>query len=74
MNDSLKQGGVGFISAQPIWPKGREKEMNLLAGFRCAFAAPKGGTVKLRVAAATFYRACLNGQFLNYGPARGPQP
>ena len=63
---------VAFRSAKPIWLKDREKEMNLLVGFRAAFDAPADGKAILQVAAATIYRAWINGEFLGAGPARGP--
>jgi alpha-L-rhamnosidase len=63
---------VRFQTARPIWSKGREQEMNLLVGFRAVVQPAAGNTVTLRVAAATIYRAWLNGQFLGCGPARGP--
>lgn len=61
-----------FRSAKPVWPKGRETEMNVLAGFRAAFEATSQDKATLRVAASTIYRAWLNGEFLGCGPARGP--
>ena len=61
-----------FQSARPIWPKDREKEMNLLVGFRAVINRPADGRAVLRGAAATIYRAWLNNEFLGCGPARGP--
>ena len=61
-----------FQAAKPIWPKDREREMNLLVGFRTVIEPAAGEKVVLRVAAATIYRAWINGQFLGCGPARGP--
>lgn len=65
---------VEFRSAKPVWPKGRETEMNLTVGFRAVIEAPADTSPKvaLRVAAATIYRAWLNAEFLGCGPARGP--
>ena len=63
---------VSFQSAQPVWPEGRETEMNLLVGFRAAFESPAGENAIVRVAASTVYRLFLDGQFVGYGPARGP--
>ncbi len=60
-----------FRSAQPIWPKGRETEMNLEAGFRAVVPAQQDKVV-LRIAASSIYRATVNGQFVGHGPARGP--
>ncbi|MCY2988935.1 MAG: hypothetical protein NTY19_13850 [Planctomycetota bacterium] len=61
-----------FRSAQPVWPTGREAELNLLVGFRAVLAAPPLKHAVLRVAASTLYRARVNGEFLGHGPARGP--
>ena len=63
---------IAFRSAKPIWPSGREKEMNLFVGFRAIFDAPSGQHVQLRVAGSTLYRIYLNGEFFASGPARGP--
>lgn len=62
----------GFLSAKPVWPAGRETEMNLFVGFRVAFEAPAGARAVFRVTASSLYRAWLNGEFLGHGPARGP--
>ena len=64
---------IAFRSARPIWPEGREKEMNLWVGFRAVFQAPAGKHVYLRMAGCTFYRVYLNGKFHGWGPARGPK-
>jgi alpha-L-rhamnosidase len=61
-----------FVSARPVWPAGREKEKNLFVGFRAVFRTNTAGSVILRSAGATDYRAYINGQFLGHGPARGP--
>jgi hypothetical protein len=63
---------VVFRSARPIWPQGREKEMNLFVGFRAVFDAPAGRRVYLRMTGCTFYRVYLNGQFHGWGPGRAP--
>lgn len=61
-----------FRSAKPVWPAGRETEMNLLVGFRAVLAGQPPQKPVLRVAASTLYRARVNGEFLGHGPARGP--
>jgi alpha-L-rhamnosidase len=61
-----------FLSAKPIWPKGREREKNLTVGFRTSFKAPAEEKVVLRATGSTIYRVYLNGNFLAHGPARGP--
>jgi hypothetical protein len=43
-------------AAKPIWPAGRETEMNLSVGFRAVIQAEAGSQATLRVAAATFFR------------------
>ena len=64
---------ITFRSAHPIWPEGRDKEMNLWVGFRATFDAPPGKHVCLRAAGCNFYRIFLNGKFHAWGPARGPK-
>ncbi len=66
------QPAPAFISGKPIWPKGREKEKNLLVGFHASFKAPENKRVILRATGATLYRVFINGAFLGEGPARGP--
>jgi len=61
-----------FLKAKPVWPKGRETEMNLFVGFRAIFESPNEGPVTLRVAGSTLYRFFVNGDFRGFGPARGP--
>ena len=59
-----------FLQAKPVWLKGRETEKNLILGFRKCFDKPQAKEVVVKIAAATIYRAFLNGQFLGCGPAR----
>jgi len=61
-----------FQVAKPVWPKGRETEMNLSVGFRAVFEPPRGKPVLLRAAASTLYRFFVNGEYKGCGPARGP--
>lgn len=61
-----------FQSARPVWPTGRETEMNLTTGFRAIFSSQPEQRVSLKIAASTVYRAWLNGSFVAVGPARGP--
>lgn len=70
--DAAEDPFIAFRSAKPIWPEGREKEMNLWVGFRAVFRPPSGRHVYLRMAGCTFYRVYLNGTFHAWGPARGP--
>ena len=63
---------VAFRAAKPVWPAGRETEMNLLAGFRADVTVSAEQPAVLRVTASSLYRAWLNGEFLGCGPARGP--
>lgn len=62
---------AGFEKAVPVWPEGREHEMNLTVDFETTFDAPDQVPV-LRLTCSTLYRARLNGAFLGHGPARGP--
>lgn len=63
---------VSFAEAKPIWLKNRSKEMNDFAGFRAIFSIEKTNGVVLRCAGHDFYRVYINGEFVLYGPARGP--
>lgn len=61
---------ASFVSAKPIWPEGREKEVNLSVAFRAVFPKPSGKKVVLRLAAQALYRCHVNGRFVGHGPAR----
>ncbi len=61
-----------FRSAKPIWPAGRETEMNLSVGFSVRITVPDKAAVRLKIAAASIYRLRVNGRFVGSGPARGP--
>lgn len=60
-----------FQQAKPIWPAGREGEMNLLVGFAASIPY-EAGDVVMHIAASTLYRVHVNGRFCAFGPARGP--
>lgn len=57
-----------FRFAKPIFPKGKEKEMNTFAAFRTVVGSLKD--TKLSLAAYTFYQLYVNGEFVAFGPAR----
>ena len=61
-----------FLAAKPIWPEGRRLEKNVQAAFRAVVDLDDPSGVTLRLAAATLYRATVNGRHAGYGPARGP--
>jgi alpha-L-rhamnosidase len=61
-----------FDKALPIWPVGREREMNLTIGFRAIISVQYETDVIIRIAASTIYRVSVNGLFVGHGPARGP--
>ncbi|MGD0011682.1 MAG: hypothetical protein ABSE93_24475 [Terriglobia bacterium] len=61
-----------FASAQPVWPRGLEREKNLFVGFRASFEASDQHPAFLRATGSTIYRIFVNGAFRGYGPARGP--
>jgi len=64
-----KPAPLKFRSALPVWPKGRETELNLTVRFRAVFDAPPQGAV-LRIAGSSLYRVWVNGVFRHHGPAR----
>ena len=63
---------VLFDQARPIFLQGLHRTPDVQAGFYLPFDAAETvtETVTLRCAAATFYRAYLNGELLAHGPAR----
>lgn len=61
-----------FVSAQPVWLQGLEKEMNITAGYRVVFKRPSSRKATLRLTGHSLYRVYLNGEFIAHGPARGP--
>lgn len=63
---------VSFISAKPVWIEGREREMNLFVGFRATVDGHAADNAVLRMTGSTVCRIFVNGEFLGYGPARGP--
>lgn len=72
LSPAMAIGQARLESAQPIWPAGRETEMNLFVGFRAVFECSKEQSPILRIAASSLYRVYLNGRFVGHGPARGP--
>jgi alpha-L-rhamnosidase len=63
---------ASFISAKPVWLEGREKEKNVFAGFRATVDGKAAESAVVRLTGATICRLFVNGEFLGYGPARGP--
>ena len=57
-----------FNFAKPIFPKGKEKEMNTFASFRATVDSLEGA--KLSLTAYTFYQLYVNGELVAFGPAR----
>ena len=57
-----------FKFAKPIFPKEKNKEMNVFAGFRAEVDSLKNA--KITLSAYTFYQLYVNGEFVGYGPAR----
>lgn len=68
---SAAAAGAGFSKARPVWPEGRETEMNCHVGFRGEFDW-QGGDLTLKLAGCSLFRVYVNGKFAAYGPARGP--
>ncbi len=60
-----------FKEAKGIFLPGKSAVPNVLAAFRLDFSY-SGGHVEFTVAAHTFYRIYLNGDFLGIGPAPAP--
>ncbi len=60
-----------FKKAIPVWPIGREEEMNVTCRFTAAIPPTPGAM--LRMTGSTVYRVFVNGVFMAYGPARGPK-
>ena len=59
-----------FDAASPVWPQGRETEMNLTVGFRAEFTVRAGEKVQFRATASSIYRLFINEKMAAYGPAR----
>ena len=59
---------VNFEKAIPVWPFGRETEMNLWLSFR-ALASGAGKTL-LRLTGSSAYTVKVGGKFVAFGPAR----
>ena len=66
-------GGNPFSAAEPVWPQGRERELNSAFRFQCRFRAGSGDKPVLKVTAAYNYRVKLNGRFVGYGPVRAQE-
>lgn len=61
-----------FQAAKPIWPAGKEQDMNITVVFRAIVSASLGKEALLRITGASLYRIYVNGIFAGHGPARGP--
>jgi len=61
------------VAAVPVWPAGLEREMNELIAFRAAFDLEAGAKPVLKMVGWGSYRITLNGKFVGFGPARGPE-
>jgi alpha-L-rhamnosidase len=63
---------IGFIKAKPVWPRGKDKEMNVTVGFRAVFDWDAAQNALLCMTGSSLYRVYVNGEFAGHGPARGP--
>ena len=70
---ALDRFDPGFVSAKPVWPVGRAERMNDTVRFIGRFTAPDSASCELALTGSTCYRVRLNGEFLAFGPARGPR-
>jgi len=68
MDTKFPANKVNFEKALPVWPLGREREMNLWLSFR-ALANGAQKTV-LRLTGSSAYDVKVNGEFIAFGPAR----
>ena len=57
-----------FQKAQPIWLKGKSRQMNTHAVFRTV--VDLNNDASLHITGFSFYRIFINGIFLGFGPAR----
>ena len=57
-----------FQKAVPVFPRGLQNEMNILASFAANAADLRSTT--MHICAADFYRLYVNGRFVAFGPAR----
>ena len=64
---------VRFCEAKPVWPVGRATRINDTVRFVGTFAAGTGDAAVLQLTGSTCYRVRLNGEFLAFGPVRGPK-
>ena len=63
----------GTADAEPVWHFGHETEMNEQLVFVGSFEWKGGEKPTLRLVSSNPYRVKLNGEFVWYGPARGPR-
>lgn len=61
-----------FKKATPIFLKGKNRVLNLQAGFQTVFNGEIGTEYRLNITGSTLYRVYLNGEVIHYGPARAP--
>lgn len=60
---------ICLLAAKAVWPKGAGDTMNETFAFETDLSAEEG-PAELRIAAASCYKAELNGAFASAGPAR----
>ncbi|MBQ8862212.1 MAG: hypothetical protein IJ021_05685 [Clostridia bacterium] len=68
MKTKFPANKVNFEKAVPVWPLGRETEMNLWLSFRAVAKGTKNTILRLSGSAA--YNVKVNGKFVAFGPAR----
>ena len=59
-----------FKTAIPVFAKGREREMNCTVALRASVPSLKN--CELKIAAFSFFKLTVNGEFVFFGPARAP--
>ena len=64
-----------FKAAVPVWAEGREEEMNVTLVFTAEATLDSAEDAQgaiLRVTGASVFRVHIGGNYVGYGPARGP--
>ena len=63
---------VQFDAAEPIWTMADREEINSSVVFTTFFKWDGKSPIELRLAGCSIFKVFVNGEFVAYGPARGP--
>lgn len=61
---------MNFIEAKAVWGNDLANEWNQFLGFRSDFYLSEKKEIEIKIAARSFYRLFINGEFIAHGPAR----